>query len=121
MNEQALLFLTELEVALMEQARLGRPIRYLDLASAMKMPGPHRIHRLTQALEVLARRDLEASRPLLATLAIGRSGIPGRGFFQLLSERGAYVGPDDGAAARRWHERALADAIEYWSSPAKRS
>lgn len=116
MNEPALLFLTELEVALMAQARRGRPLGYLDLTAVMKMPGPHRIHRLTQALEVLARRDLDAGRPLLAALAVGRSGIPGRGFFQLLAERGAYQGADDGAEARRWHAQALAEAIAYWGS-----
>ncbi len=121
MNEQALLFLTELEVALIAQARLAQPLGYLALASAMAMPGPHRIHRLTHALEVLARRDLDAGRPLLATLAVSRSGIPGRGFFQLLRERGVYQGPDEGAEARRWHEQALADAIAYWRSPAARS
>ena len=121
MTEQALLFLTELEVALIAQARRRQPIGYLNLASAMRMPGPHRIHRLTHALEVLAQRDLAAGRPLLATLAVGRSGIPGRGFFQMLSERGAYQGPDEGAEARRWHERALSDAIAYWSSPAARA
>jgi len=114
MNERANLFLTELEVALTRQARLGQPIGYLALAGALDMPGPHRIHRLTHALEVLARRDHAAGRPLLAVLAVGRSGIPGRGFFQLLSELGRYEGPDDGESARQRHAEDLAAAIAYW-------
>lgn len=117
MNEQALLFLTELEVALKGRARLGRPIGYLELAGELAMAGPHRIHRLTQALEVLARRDQAAGRPLLATLAVGRSGIPGRGFFELLGTLGAYRGPQEGDEARRWHAQALAAAVAYWGRP----
>jgi hypothetical protein len=114
MNEQATLFLTELEEALKARARLGQPIGYLELAGTLAMAGPQRIHRLTQALEVLARRDHAAGRPLLATLAVGRSGIPGRGFFQLLQRIGGYRGPDEGVEARRWHGEALAAAVAYW-------
>jgi hypothetical protein len=117
MNEQGALFLAELEVALKAQARLGRPAGYLELAGAMALAGPHRIHRLTQALEVLARRDHAAGRPLLSALAVGRSGIPGRGFFQLLQSLGLYQGPDEGVEAKRWHSEALAAAVAYWSRP----
>jgi len=114
MNEQANLFLTELEVALRRQAALGQPIGYLALAGVLAMAGPHRIHRLTHALEVLAQRDHAAGRPLLALLAVGRSGIPGPGFFELLAKLGLYEGPDRGPEARRWHEQALAAAIAHW-------
>lgn len=114
MSAQAPPFLTELEVALRRQARLGQPIGYLALAAALGMAGPQRIHRLTHALEVLARRDHAAGRPLLATLAVGRSGLPGRGFFQLLSELGRYDGPDAGEEAGRWHRAELQAAIDHW-------
>lgn len=117
MSEAAKLLLAELEAALRAQARLGRPIGYLALAAKLMLAGPHRIHRLTQALEVLARRDLAAGRPLLATLAVSRSGIPGRGFFQLLSSLGGYQGPEEGPEARRWHGEALAAAVAYWGGP----
>jgi hypothetical protein len=117
MTAEAQALLAALEAALQEQARLGRTIGYLALAGRLEMAGPFRIHRITQALEVLVRRDHAAGRPLLATLAVGRSGIPGRGFFQLLQALGRYQGADDGVDARRWHAEALAQAIAYWTEP----
>ena len=112
MNEQATLFLTELEVALKARARLGQPVGYLELAGILAMAGPQRIHRLTQALEVLARRDHAAGRPLLATLAVGRSGIPGRGFFQLLESHGGYTLHLQVDDADAWWKRAVEAGAE---------
>lgn len=118
MNEAGQAFLAELERVLREQARQGRPLGYLELAAKLDMAGPQRIHRLTHALEVLARRDHAEGRPLLATLAVGRSGIPGRGFFQLLTALGLYRGPDEGSEARHWHAQELAAAIARWGGGA---
>jgi hypothetical protein len=116
-SAEAQAFLAAVEAALQQQAERGRPLGYLALAAKLDMAGPQRIHRLTHALEVLARRDAAAGRPLLATLAVGRSGIPGRGFFQLLAALGRYRGADEGVEARRWHEQELAAAIAYWREP----
>jgi hypothetical protein len=117
-SEAGQAFLAALDRALREQARLGGPLGYLELAGKLEMAGPQRIHRLTHALEVLARRDHAAGRPLLAALAVGRSGSPGRGFFQLLATLGLYQGPDEGIEARRWHAQELAAAIAYWGGTA---
>ena len=114
MSGEGQALLAALEEALKGQARLGRPIGYLALAGRLARPGPQRIHRLTHALEVLVRRDHAAGRPLLAALAVGRSGIPGRGFFQLLRELGRHQGADQGAAAADCHARELAAALAYW-------
>ena len=61
---------------------------YNDLAGRIDFPAPHRIHRLTELLEVTIREDHAAGLPLLAAMAVSRSqnGIPGRGFFQLLAQ-----------------------------------
>ncbi len=103
-----------LAAALRAQAGGGQPLAYLALAEAMGLAGPHRIHRLTEALEDLAKADHAAGRPLLAALATGRSGLPGRGFFQLLRALGRYQGGDEGAEAAAAYARELAAAVDYW-------
>jgi len=112
--------------ALAACAAAGETISYRDLAARVGFPGPHAIHRLTELLEVIVRQDHDAGRPLLAALAVSRAqrtpegqGIPGRGFFQLLTELGRYDGPDQGPAAAAHHARERAAAIAYWSSPAR--
>jgi len=105
-----------LEAALETRARQGRPVGYAALAAEIALGPPHRIHRLTLALEELVRRDHADGRPLLAALAVGKAGIPGRGYFQLLTELGRYEGPDQGPAAAAQHARDLQDAIAHWRS-----
>lgn len=107
-----------LESCLLAAAGEGVPLAYLALAECMGLAGPHRIHRLTLALEELVRADHAAGRPLLAALAVGRSGLPGRGFFQLLQDLGRYEGPDRGDAAAEAHRRELAAALDRWGGAA---
>jgi len=105
----------QLHHALSACAATGQTVTYQELARRTAIPGPHTIHRLTLLLEDMVREDHAAGRPLLAALAVSRaSGIPGRGFFQLLAELGRYDGPDQGAAAAAWHARELAAALRYW-------
>lgn len=106
-----------LERCLRECIAAGTPLTYLTLAERLAMAGPHRIHRLTAALEDLVRADHAAGRPLLAACAVGRSGLPGRGFFQLLRELGRYDGPDGGTEAAACHARELAAALDWWRGP----
>ena len=93
-----------------DHARAGETVRYRDLARAAEVPGPHTIHKTTQALEAITRADHAAGRPLIAALAVGRGngGLPGPGFFQLLRELGRYEGPDGGDAAAEAHARETA-------------
>jgi hypothetical protein len=107
--------------ALQDCARAGETVTYRDLAARVAFPGPHAIHRLTELLEDLIRQDHVAGRPLLAALAVSRAqnGVPGRGFFQLLTELGRYDGPDQGPAAAAQHARELSAAIAYWSRSAQ--
>lgn len=103
-----------LAAALKGCARRGRPMTYAQVAAALALRPPHSIHRLTLALEEMAEADHRAGRPLLAALAVGKAGIPGRGFFQLLQRLGRYDGPDQGPAAAERHRRELALAVAYW-------
>jgi len=103
-------------------AAAGETVTYQDLAWRVPMPGPHAIHRLTGLLEILVRQDHAAGRPLLAALAVSRAqrtpdgrGVPGRGFFQLLSELGRYHGPDQGPEAAAHHAEELRAARDHWS------
>ena len=89
-------------------------ITYQELALAINMPPPHRIHRLTLMLEELVREDHAAGRPLIAALAVSRgmadragTAIPGRGFFHLLKDLGRYDGPDRGPEAIARHKLEL--------------
>ncbi len=108
--------MARLRRALGSHARARRCLAYRDLAAEIAVPPPHRIHNLTLALETLIRDDHAAGRPLLAALATSRAngGIPGRGFFQLLTELGRYAGPDQGPEAAACHGRELAVAFDYW-------
>ena len=99
--------------ALAEAAADGRTISYRDLAVRARIPPPHRIHKLTLALEGMLRADLLAGRPLVAALAVSRGpeGIPGRGFFELCRDLGLYDGPDRGPAAVAFHAGLLREVI----------
>lgn len=104
--------------ALVPLAQAGRTITYRDLAVSVPVPPPHGIHKLTRALEDLVREDHAAGRPLIAALTVSRAGqgLPGRGFFQLLTELGRYSGPDQGPAAQETHAAELAAALAYWGA-----
>jgi hypothetical protein len=87
---------------------------YLALAEALRVAPPHHLRKVMRALEVLASRHHEAGRPLLAALVVSRvrAPIPAPGFFAHLTSLGAYAGPEEGDAARRWHEAELARIFE---------
>ena len=103
--------------ALAEVARAGGTVTYRDLAARIDLAGPHRIHRLTLALEDLLREDHAAGRPLLAAVAVSRAqgGAPGPGFFQLLAELGRYRGPDRGPQAAAAHTAEIEAVWASWS------
>lgn len=112
-------FYRRLREALEALAAERRTMTYRELAVLAAVPEPHRIHKLTLALEDLAREDQAAGRPLIAALAVSRggSGLPGRGFFELLAELGRYAGPPQGPEAAAWH---AAELERVWSSRAPR-
>lgn len=103
-----------LDKALLTLAKAGKTASYAELAEALRLQAPHRIHRLTLALEERIHLDHEAGRPLLAAMAVGKFGVPGRGFFQLLSRLGRYSGPDSGPEAASHHAKEEAAAQAYW-------
>lgn len=95
--------------ALERHARAGRLVTYAELAGEAGIPGPHAIHKLTDALERLVSRDHAAGRPLRAAVAVSKSrgGLPGPGFFQHCTALGLYFGPDRGPQAEIFHRLEL--------------
>jgi len=90
------------------QARKQQTLTYLELADAVAMPGPQRIHRITRLLEILMKQDCLANRPLRSALVLSRvgNGLPADGFF----DRAVRLGVFDGADAAGFHRREL-DAL----------
>ncbi|MDG2285294.1 MAG: hypothetical protein P8N43_07170 [Alphaproteobacteria bacterium] len=100
-------------------ARDGGTITYREIADRAQIPSPGRIQTVTGALEEMIRADHAAGRPLLAAVAISRSGdgLPGAGFFELCREIELYFGPSHGPQAELFHtlqlrRLALANLVE---------
>jgi len=116
MSEEEAALVAALRPVLIDTARQGRTIAYRDLARAAGVSAPHSIHRTTLALEALVREDHAAGRPLLAAVAVGKAGLPGPGFFQLLRALGRYDGPDRGPEAVARHAEELRAALDHWGA-----
>jgi hypothetical protein len=88
-----------------EARRLRRTLTYLQLADALAIEAPQRIHKTTRLLEILLKRDAEAGRPLRSALAVSRTGAgrPAAGFF----DRARRLGLFDGHDPEGFHDRLL--------------
>jgi hypothetical protein len=97
------------EILLASAAGTGQLITYAGLAEAARIPGPHRIHKLTSWLEQLAALDNQMGQPIRSALVISRSrdGLPAPGFFAHCQMLGLYEGPESGPQARRFHQSCL--------------
>jgi hypothetical protein len=104
-----------LRPVLEDVARRRATITYRELARAAGVAPPHSIHKTTLALESLMRADAEAGRPLLAAVAVGKTGRPRPGFFQTLRALGRYHGPDTGPDAEAAHDRERAAVTAAWA------
>lgn len=72
----------------------GVPITYHDLANALRLTLPSRIHQVTEVLELLIANSIESGRPLIAAIAISqvRGGLPTSGFFECAARLGRFSG-----------------------------
>jgi DNA mismatch repair protein MutH len=52
--------------ALIDQARIGSPTTYAELAQRLGLEPPQTIRRIAGALEILMQEDVAASRPCYA-------------------------------------------------------
>ncbi len=79
--------------ALLDQARSqGRRPGYLEVADALAIEAPLRIHKTTRLLEILLKRDAEAGRPLRSLLVVSktRPGRPADGLFDRARRLGLF-------------------------------
>ncbi len=101
--------------ALLEQARVQqRTLTYLQVADALAIPGPRRIHKTTRLIEILLKRDADAGRPLRSALVTSRtrSGRPAAGFFDRAQRLGLFDGSDPDA----FHNALLRELFEQTPS-----
>jgi hypothetical protein len=105
--------------ALMEQARIGKPTTYRELADRLGLKPPHTIHRVAEALEALMEEDIAAGRPMLSALCASkaRTGLPGPGFFLKAQSLGAFSGDPEGPEAGAFHQRELRCAFLFYATP----
>jgi hypothetical protein len=103
---------------LQRMATRGVPITYHDLAKALQLKPPNRIHLVTEALELLMADDIKAGRPLIAALAISkvRSGLPAPGFFDCAARLGRFSEDAAGPEAWAFHAREFHAAIALWNT-----
>ncbi len=97
--------------ALLDQARVQRrTLTYLEVADALAIPSPQRIHKTARLVEILLKRDAEAGRPLRAALVTSRTrpGRPAEGFF----DRARRLGLFDGRDPDHFHDALLAELFD---------
>ena len=102
---------------LLEEARVaGRLLTYLDVADALQIGPPHRIHRTTGLIESLLEQDVRAGRTPIAALVVGKSrgGRPAPGFFDCARKLGLH----DGSDPMGFHDQVL---LELFDPEATRS
>lgn len=98
-GEERDLYLERL-AALLDRARVQRrTLTYLEVADALAIPAPKRIHKTARLLELLLKRDAEAGRPIRTALVTSRArpGLPAEGFFDRARRLGLYTGGDQAA------------------------
>ena len=94
--------------ALLDQARVQRrTMTYLEVADALAIEPPHRIHKTTRLIEILLNEDARAGRPIRSALAVSRirNGRPAPGFF----DRARRLGLFDGNDPEGFHDRLLGE------------
>ena len=61
-----------LRQALIDQAKIGSPTTYRELAIRLALEPPNTIRRVAEALEVLLEEDVAADRPILSAMCVAR-------------------------------------------------
>lgn len=83
--------------SVLEQVRRERrTMTYLQVADALDVEPPHRIHKTARLVEMLLKEDVDAGRTPLAALVVSkaRDGLPAPGFFDRARRLGIYNGGD---------------------------
>ena len=101
------------EMTLLILAQKAEMISYDDLAKAVDVPSPHRIHKLTTYLETLIEQDIRQGEPIRAAVVISKiRGLPAPGFFDTLDRCQLAYDKSDKLRAHRELLNALNPAFE---------
>ena len=89
---------------------------YLEVADAIGIQPPQRIHQLTQLLETLMESDHVHHQPLRAALVVSRNraALPGEGFFI----KAQALGLMDNLSAEEFHRQCLKQLFDGPASTA---
>lgn len=97
-------------------AQYGGLTTYQDIAFLMGLPqaGQHMAREIGLVLGAIAEDEFDAGRPMLSAVAVGVSGKPGRGFFDLARQLGRL--DPNGDEGVFW-EKERGEAYETWRRP----
>ncbi len=107
--------LERLRAVLERCRRERRTLTYLQVADALDVKPPHRIHTTARLIEMLLKADVDAGRAPLAALAVSRArgGLPAPGFFHRARRLGIYSGDNPA----EFHQRLLSRLFERGEKP----
>ena len=94
------------------------PTTYQELAKALALTPPHRIHQVTEALEHLMAEDAAIDRPFIAAISKARGGLPAPGFFDCARRLGRFAGDAAELEAQAFHAREFNAAVAFWAATA---
>ncbi len=102
-------WLASTRALLLELQVKGQTMTYLEFADQLGLPGPQRIHQLTELLEATMAEDAAADRIPRAARVISRtrSGLPAPGFFAHAKALGIMGPESERVVYTQW--RALLD------------
>jgi hypothetical protein len=105
-----------LRQALIDQAKIGSPTTYRELAIRLALEPPNTIRRVAEALEVLLEEDVAAGRPILSAMCVSKTGtgIPQPGFFVTARALGVFSGDPTGPEAIAFHARELQRVLSFY-------
>jgi hypothetical protein len=84
---------------------------YLEVADAIDIQAPYRIHQLTELLEALMEYDQKHHQPLRAALVVSRAraSLPAEGFFLKAQAQGLMTG----GITVEFHQQCLSRLFDY--------
>ena len=100
---------------LIAAARYHGITTYQAIAQVLGLPlsGNYMGSKISRILEEISRSEHSQGRPLLSALAVGVSGWPGAGFYQLARDLGRLEEDDPDVERRFWQEECKAVYAEW--------
>jgi hypothetical protein len=100
---------------LMTAARYRGTVTYQEIAQLMSLPmrGSYLARETGQILGEISEDEVSNNRPMLSAVAVGVSGVPGSGFFDLARDLGVFTGSTKEEEMQFWENECKA-VYETW-------